>query len=213
MIPTFIASGDGEFLGIEGHETTRKLMSQSVEQAGGLEPEARKAFETISSDAALEAMARDHWSTLARIWQNVELDPAAPNETQSVTAASPFGGERIRIIASVKFVKETNCAPGRADRRCAHFQAESGADKEQVAKIVQSLLREAGAERPVVTAWDQRVRADIVIDKATTLPQQFTLTRFHALNVRVRGGGEEGGWEEITTTYTFAWRLPNEERK
>ena len=37
MIPTFIVTDGGEFVGIEGHDTARKLMSDSVAQSGVLQ--------------------------------------------------------------------------------------------------------------------------------------------------------------------------------
>jgi hypothetical protein len=212
MIPTFIVSGDGKFLGIEGHDTARKLMNSSVEQSGGLDAPSRNVFETLLSNAALEAMARDHWATLVVIWQDVELDPEASYELRSVTAVPQLGGGHININGMVKFVKETDCASGRAGQRCAHFQSETGADTEQLSKVIQTLIQEAGAGRPTITAWDQRFNVDIVVEKATGLPQQLTLTRFHALNVRMQGR-EEGGSEEIKKTYTFNWLVPHEEGK
>lgn len=212
MIPTFIASGGGAFLGIEGHDTARKLMNSSVEQSGGLDAMSRKVFETLSSNAALEAMARDHWSALVGLWQDVELDPDATYEVRSVTSVPQLGGGQIDITGEVKFVRETDCASGRPGQRCAHFQSETGADKAQLTKIIQSLLQQADAGHPTITSWDQRFKVEIVIDKATTLPQQLTLTRFHTVYFRTQGR-EDGGTEEIKKTYTFAWLLPNEGQK
>ena len=48
-VPTLIVTSDGTFVGIEGHETARKLMNDSVAQSGGLDPAERKVFETITS--------------------------------------------------------------------------------------------------------------------------------------------------------------------
>jgi hypothetical protein len=212
MVPTFIVSADGVFVGIEGHETARKLMNSSVEQSGGLDAMSRRVFETLSSDAALRAMASDHWSTLIPLWQGVELDPDATYELRNVTSVPQLGGGEIEITGTVKFAKETPCASGRGERRCVHFHAETGADQAQVAKLLQSLLRQAGANRPTVTAWDQRAKVDIVVDKATMLPQQLTITRVHAMDVSAQNESGSGS-EEITKAYTFAWLLPDGERK
>jgi hypothetical protein len=213
MVPTFIVSADGEFLGIEGHETARKLMNQSVEQSGGLDAPSRSVFETVSSEAALRAMASDHWTTLLRLWQEVELDPEAVYEIRNTTSVPQLGGGELDIVGTVRFVKEAPCgsAPGE-QRRCAHFHGESSADKAQVVKLIQALVKGAGAGNPVINDWDQRIKVDIVVDKATMLPQQLTLTRSHALGVSVQGRSERGS-EETTKTYTFTWTLPDGERK
>lgn len=212
MIPTFIVAADGSFLGIEGQEAGRKLMNQSVAQSGVLDAAERGVFETMTSDAALGAMAKDYWSMLVRLWEDVELDPEASYELRSVTAVPQLGGGELEINGGVRFVKETPCALGGAQRRCAHFSAETAANKEQVTKLVQALMRRAAGGNPVITGWDQRLKADIVVEKTTLLPQQLTLTRSHSLQVSVQGR-TEGGSEEITKVYTFNWTLPGDGQK
>ncbi len=213
MVPTFIVSADGTFLGIEGHETARKLMNQSVAQSGALDPASQSVFETIKSDASLRAMAGDYWTTLIRLWQEVELDPEASYEFQSVTAVPQLGGGELTILGTVNFVKETPCASDRGEqRRCAHFRAESAADKAQVVKLVEALMKRAGAGSPVITGWEQKLKADIVVDKATMLPQQLTITRLHAMEVSGQGRSERGS-EESTKAYTFTWLIPAGEPK
>lgn len=208
MIPTFFVSDGGEFIGIEGHETARKLMSQSVGQSGGLDPASRSAFETFSSDAALRAIASDHWSALVGLWQGVELDPDMSYELRNVTAVPQLGGGELTITGTIQFVGETPCgSDGGGRRRCVNLRAETGADKAQVAKLLQSLLSRAGAGHPVVTALDQRFKVDIVVDKATMLPQRLTITRLHAMEMSVQGRSGKLS-EEITTTYTFTWLVP-----
>jgi hypothetical protein len=212
MIPTFIVSGGGAFIGIEGHEITRKLMNSSVEQSGGMDAMSRKAFETLTSDTALRAIASDHWSTLVPLWQDVELDPDASYELRNVTSVPQLGGGNIEITGAVRFVKETPCASGRVEQRCVHLHAETGADKAQVSKLIQSVIQRAGANDAKITAWDQGFKVDIVVEKATMLPQQLTITRFNAMNFRIEGQDSSGS-EEITKTYTFAWLFPDAERK
>ena len=208
MIPTFVVSGDGSFLGIEGQETARRLMNQSVEQSGGLDAASRNVFETMTTDAALRAMAADHWSVLVGLWEGVELDPESVYELRSVTAVPQLGGGELALNGEIRFVKETPCSPDAADaRRCAHFHAESAADKAQIVKLLESLMKRAGAGSPVISGWEQRFKADIVIDKATTLPQRLTLTRIHAVEVTMQGRSERVA-EEINKTYTFNWLPP-----
>jgi hypothetical protein len=207
MSPTFVVSADGTFLGIEGHEATRKLMNSSVEQSGGLDPIERGAFETLTSDAALEAMAKDHWSTLVVLWKEAELNPDAAYEIRSVALVPQLGGGQIDITGEIGFVKETPCAQGPAGRRCVQFRGETGADKAQIGKIIESLLRRAGGSGPQVTAFDQRFKVDIVFEKSTMLPQQLTITRLHGLGFRV-DGREGTASEEINKTYTFDWVIP-----
>ena len=208
MIPTFIVSADGSFLGIEGHEAARKLMNQSVEQSGRLTPPLRNIFETMTTDAALRAMAGDFWSVLVKLWEDVELDPEASYELRNTTSVPQLGGGQLDITGEVKFVKETPCSSGGADaRRCLHFHSATAANKEQVVKLVQSLIKQAVAGSPVITGWDQQFKVDIVVDKATTLPQQLTITRLHAIEASLQGRTERAS-EEITKAYTFAWTLP-----
>ena len=88
MIPTMIVSTDGEFIGIEGHETARKQMVNAVEQSGRMDQRTRELFATITSDDGLKAMASDHWTTLVELWQVIELDPRAYFEIRTVTPVS-----------------------------------------------------------------------------------------------------------------------------
>ena len=206
MVPTLIVTDDTAFVAIEGHETARKLMNDSVAQSGGLDPTERKVFETISSNASLEAMVRDHWSSMVRLWLGVELDPEIHYEISSITPIPQFGGGEIAIKGTVGFVKETPCESIRNDQRCIHLHAETEADKEQVRKLLQSFLLRADPGFPTITAFDRQFKVDIVVEKTTMLPHHLKLTRTHNLTVKHKmPAREEIGAEEYSTTYTFTW--------
>lgn len=205
MIPTFIVSADGSFLGIEGQEAARKLMNQSVEQSGGLSPGERKVFDSMTTDAALRSIASDFWTVLVGLWQQVELDPEARYELRNTTAVPQLGGGQIDITGELGFVKEAPCSSGGG--RCLHFHSETAGDKEQVAKLLQALMKNAIPGNPVITDLDQQYKVDVVVDKATTLPQQLTITRLHAFALTHRGQSGRAS-ENITKAYTFVWTLP-----
>ena len=207
MIPTLIVSPAGIFIGIEGQETARKLMTTSVEQSGGLDPKARTVFESIASDEGLRAITSDHWSLLVNFWQQVDLDPAAYYEIRNVAPVPQLGGGEIEITGTIQFVKEVPCSQGRDDRSCVQFRGETGADQKQVKKLIESLLQKAGAGQPKITVFDQRFKVDIVVEKKTMLPQQLTLTRLHTFDFEMQGRSE-GASEEIMKTYSFAWTMP-----
>ena len=206
MIPTLIVTDDTAFVAIEGHETARKLMNDSVAQSGGLDPIERKVFETISSNASIEALVRDHWSSMVRLWLDVELDPEIHYEISSLTPIPQLGGGEIAIKGTVGFVKETPCESTRNDQRCIHLHAETEADKEQVRKLLQSFLLRADPRFPTITAFDRQFKVDIVVEKTTMLPHHLKLTRIHNLTVKPKlPAREEIGAEEYSTTYTFTW--------
>lgn len=209
MIPTTIVSADGTFIGIEGHETTRKLMAQALDQSA---PLVQTALQSVTSDASLTAMATDNWSTMVNLWQEVELDPAAFYELQTVTAVPALGGGEIEITGTVRFVKETPCGPGHGDRRCVAFHAETAPNQKQVSALLQSVVKKADANAPRIVNFDQRFKVDIVVDKQTMLPQQLTITRLHNLEFDTPGPNPSMS-EEITKTYTFAWVLKQEDKK
>ena len=206
MIPTVILSDDGVFVGIEGHETARKLMDASVAQAGGATPLERNALKEVLSDASLEVMAATHWASLVRLWLGVELDPALAYEIRSQTRVPVLGDGEIEINGTVKFVKETPCEATRKEFPCVHLHAETAADKAQVAKLLQSFLQRATAGNPIVTGFDQQYKVDIVVEKTTMLPQRLKITRIHNLALKHKPTlPAERGSEEISTTYTFTW--------
>ncbi|MET0624960.1 MAG: hypothetical protein ABW250_18570 [Pyrinomonadaceae bacterium] len=207
MIPTLLVSADGSFLGIEGQEAARKLINQSVAQSGGLDAAARNVFETMTSDAALRSIASDFWTTLIPLWEDVELDPEAAYEFRNTTAVPQLGGGQLDIVGTVRFVKEAPCASGPGERRCAHFRSETAPDKAQVVKLIESVMKRAAGAGPAITGWDQRHKVEIVVDKATMLPQQLTITRLSSIEASFQGRTERMS-EEITKTYAFAWTLP-----
>jgi hypothetical protein len=213
MIPTFIVSNDGEFVGIEGQEAARALMNRSVEHSGGLDAASRNVFETMTSDAALRAMASDFWSILVLLWEDVELDSGQTYKLRNTTTVPQLGGGQLEINGEVRFVKEAPCAAEQSGRRCLHFHAETAPNREQAVKLVESIMKQAtGGGGAVITDFDQRFEADIVVDKATTLPQQLTLTRLNAMEATFQGHAERAS-EEITKTYNFAWTVPSGEPK
>lgn len=204
MVPTIIVTNDGLFVGIEGHETARKLMNDSVAQTGGLDPAVRNAFDTITSNASIESMAKDHWASIVALWRDVELTPGVFYEMSNVTPVPQLGGGEIEIKGTVKFVKAAPCESTRNDQGCAHLQAELVADQAQVRKILQSFVQQAAGSRPNITAFDRQFKVDIVLDKTNMLPYQVKLTRGHSLTVKNRMS-EETSSEEVSTTYSFRW--------
>ena len=213
MIPTLIVSADGSFLGIEGHETARRLMNQAVEQSGGIDAGARRVFETMTTDAALRAIASDFWGALVGLWQQVELDPEARYELRNTAAVPQLGGGVLDIVGEVGFVKEAPCSSeGGGQGRCLHFHSETAADKEQAAKLLQALMKKAIPGSPVITDLDQQHKVDLVVDKATTLPRQLTITRLHAFGLSHQGRTGRAS-EEIKKSYTFVWTLPGDGQK
>jgi hypothetical protein len=209
-IPTVIVTSNGAFVGIEGHETARKLMAQIVEQSGGLNRMERQLFETMSSDTSLEAMARQHWAGMAIVWRYVELDPNASYELRSVAQMAQLGGGELEIIGTLKFVKETPCESPRNDQRCIHLHSKTGGDKAQVRKIIQSLIEKTKSEPVTVTDWDQHINVEIVVEKKTMLPHYLKISRFHSLTANdKRSGQSQTSLGDYSTTYTFTWLSPS----
>lgn len=187
MIPTLIASPAGEFIGIEGQETARKLMTTSVEQSGGIDSKTRTVFESIKSDAGLRGMASDHWSILVNLWQQVALDPNAYYEIRTVAQVPQLGGGEIELAGTVEFVKEIPCSQGPGDRRCVQMRAEIKPDEKHVKTLLESVLKKVDANQPKITLFDQQFKVDIIVAKSTMLPQQLTITRLHTFDLEVQG--------------------------
>ena len=206
MVPTLNVTDAGVFVGIEGHETARKLMSDSVAQSGGLDPIARKAFEAVSSDTSLNVMAQSQWTTMAQMWRGFELDPEVSYEINSVTPVPHLGGGEVAIVGKAGFVKETPCESTRTNQRCVHLLAESEADKEQVRKLLQSFFRQAGPNAPIITAFDQQYKVALVVEKTTMLPHHLKITRIHNLMIKERMPARDQSMSEVySATYTFTW--------
>ena len=206
MVPTLNVTDAGVFVGIEGHETARKLMSDSVAQSGGLDPIARKAFEAVSSNTSLNVMAQSQWTTMAQMWRGFELDPEVSYEINSVTPVPHLGGGEVAIVGKAGFVKETPCESTRTNQRCVHLLAESEADKEQVRKLLQSFFRQAGPNAPIITAFDQQYKVALVVEKTTMLPHHLKITRIHNLMIKERMPARDQSMSEVySATYTFTW--------
>lgn len=206
MIPTTIVTGEGAFVGIEGHETARKLMAQVVEQSGGLNQMERELFESTSSDASLEAMARQHWTGMAIVWRYLELQPNATYELRSVAQIPQLGGGELEITGTLKFVKETPCEAPRNDQRCVHLHSRTGGDKARVRQILQSLLEKHTSQPETVTDWDQHINVEIVLEKKTMLPHHLKISRYHSLTVNdKRTNQSQTSYGDYSTTYTFTW--------
>ena len=82
----------------------------------------------------------------------------------------------------------------------------------QVSKLIELALRQAGANGPAITTWDQSTKVDIVVDKTTMLPQQLTITTSNGMTLSVQGQRSSGS-EDRTKSYSFVWTLPDGSRK
>lgn len=210
MIPITIVSADGMFIGIEGQETARKQMTQALEQSGTLHPVIQAALPSLTSDASLEAMAAGTWRALVGFWKDVELDPARRYAIHDVAPLPHLGSVKLDATGTIRFIKETGCAPGPDDRRCVELLAEIATDREQANKLLKSLLENAGANYPRVTGFEQRFKMSILVEKTTLLPQQLTMTRLQSVEFE---SSNQSFSEEVTKTMSFAWVLKQENKK
>ena len=210
MIPITIVSTDGRFIGIEGQETARKQMTNSLEQSGTLNPVIQAALPSLTSDASLQAMAATTWAALVVYWKNVELDPARRYAIHDVVPLPHLGNVKLDATGTIRFIKETGCTPGPDARRCVELLAEIATDREQANKLLKSMLQKSGANDPRITGFEQRFKFSIVVDKATMLPQQLTMTRFQSVEFE---SSSQSFSEEVTKTMNFAWALKQEDKK
>ena len=210
MIPITIVSTDGMFIGIEGQETARKQMTQALEQSGTLHPVIQAALPSLTSDASLQAMAAATWAALVGYWRDVELDPAKGYAIRDVVPVPHLGSVKLDATGTIRFIKETGCAPGPDDRRCVELLAEIATDQEQASKLLKSMLPKAGANVPMVTGFEQRFKFSIVVDKTTMLPQQLTMTRLQSVEFE---SSNLSFSEDVTKTMNFAWVLKQEDKK
>ncbi len=210
MIPTTIVSTDGMFIGIEGQETARKQITQALEQSGTLHPVIQAALPSLTSDASLEAMAAATWAALVGFWRDVELDPAQRYPIHEVVPLPHLGSVKLDAAGTIRFIKETGCAPAPDDRRCVELLAEIAIDPEQASKLLKSMLQKAGANDPRVTGFEQRFKVSIIVDKRTMLPQQLTMTRLQSVQFE---SSDQSFSEDVTKTMNFAWALKQEDKR
>ena len=210
MIPITIVSTDGMFIGIEGQENARRQMTHALEQSGTLHPVIQAALQSLTSDASLEAMAAATWATLVGYWRDVELDPAQRYAIRDVIPLPHLGSVKLDAAGTIRFIKETACAHGPADRRCVELRAEIATDQEQARKLLQSMLQKARAKDPRVTGFEQQFKVSIVVDKRTMLPQQLTMTRLQSVEFEP---SNQNFSEDVTKTMNFVWVLKQEDKK
>lgn len=210
MIPTIIVSTDGKFVGIEGQKAARALINRSIEQSSEFDAAARSEFETVMSDAMLPMIGNHFWARLVDLWQGVELDSRRTASRRNTTMVPPLG--ELKIKAEVRFVKEAPCSSVQSGRRCLYFRSESAPDREHLVDLLESLKNRAASGGPVITDFEQQFKVEIIVDKATTLPQQLIIAGFNAIKVTVQGRTERAG-ESMTKTYDFDWTGPGGEEK
>lgn len=214
MIPATIVSTEGLFMGIEGHETARKLMTTDMEQGEGLNNKIiRDGFQRIMSDASLKQMAIDNWNTLVDLWRVIELDPAASFELRDAYPLPHLGDYQVDFTGTARFVKETPCATGFTGRTCVVFHSETTLDPKQMKQVFLKYLATKGADEVKVISLDQQFKVDIVMDKTTMLPQTLTINRLQKVEFQAPAQNNPGFSEEVTKSYTFAWVLKPEDKK
>lgn len=212
MIPATIVSTEGVFIGIEGHETARKLITTSLEQSEGLDNKVvRDGLQKILSNASLEQMAIDNWNTLVDLWRVIELDPTVAFELRQPYPLPHLGNYQVELTGIARFVKETPCAT--TEGTCVVFHAETAPDPKQMKQVFLTYLATKGANDVRVIDLDQQFKVDIVLHKTTMLPQTLTITRLQKVEFHAPVNDNPSFSDEVTKSYTFAWVLKPEDKK
>jgi hypothetical protein len=198
LLSPILLKQDGSFDRLEDPAAVRASVIAMIETTGYARATDPAIMSNVLSDAGLDAVAKDVWSSTRAMLRHVDLRVGERRELPSRAAVPQLGGSVLDIATVVAREADRPC-PGDDTRTCAHFDLQTTPDRKQVAEILEALPIRGGM--PKLTAFEMHSHAVLTVDAHTEAPYRF---RFERSSEVAFGTGERAG-EQSLRTYEYTY--------
>jgi hypothetical protein len=140
--PSYVVSTDGEFLGIEGVDRTKRVLDSLLapmmrEMAAAAAPPALKTLmENATSVRALTAAAGQDWNATAGTWVGADWEVGAAYEMSSEEPSPMIPGFMVPMRMEFSAAERVPCTDRETARRCIRLEMISEPDSAALRKAV-----------------------------------------------------------------------------
>lgn len=198
LLSPILLKQDGSFDRLEDPAVVRASVLAMIETTGYAKKADPVIMSSVLSDAGLDAVAKDVWSTSGTLRRHVDLRVGERRKVPTRAAVPQLGGSVLDIATVIAREDDRPC-PGNDTRTCAHFDVETTPDKEQVAEIIEALPVRGGV--PKITALEMHSHFVLTLDARTEAPYRSRFERSSEVGFST---GERGG-EQSVRTYEYTY--------
>lgn len=213
--PSYVVSADGEFVGIEGVERTKRvldsLFAPMMREMADAPPQLKALMQNATSPQTLTANAAQEWNALAGTWVGAHWVVGETYEASSDEPSPMLPGLTIPMRHEFSAAERVPCAEGESARRCIRLEMVSEPDSAALRKVVTDFMAKLAPKDANVLAAFQSMRVanelTVVADPRDLRPYAMTLVKM--VDVQGAGGPNEPAArtrrvDTRTARYTYA---------
>jgi hypothetical protein len=191
--PSYVVSTDGEFVGIEGVERTKRvldsLFAPMMREMTNAPPELKALMQNVTSRETLTATAAQEWNALAGTWVGAQWEVGEAYEASSEEPSPMIPGLKVPMRHEFSAAERVPCTEGESARRCIRLEMISEPDSAALRKVVTDFMAKLAPKDANVLAAFQSMRSanelTVVADPRDLRPYAMALVR----TVEVQGAG------------------------
>jgi hypothetical protein len=191
--PSYVVSTDGEFVGIEGVERTKRvldsLFAPMLRELKDAPAELKALMQNAISPQTLTASAAQEWNALAGTWVGADWEVGEAYEASSEEPSPLIPGLKIPMRHEFSAAKRVPCTEGESTPRCIRLEMISEPDSVALRKVMTDFMAKVAPKDVDVRAALQSMRVanelTVVADPRDLRPYAMALVR----TVEVQGAG------------------------
>lgn len=197
--PSYVVTTDGEFVGLEGIERTKRVLDEILaplrREMADAPPELKALMESATSPQALTATAAQDWNALAGTWVGANWEVGAAYESSTEEPSPIIPGLVIPMRQEFSAAERVPCYGDETAHRCVRLEMVSVADSAALRRIISEFITKVAPKTATALAGLQSMRSlnrlTVIVDPRDLRPYAMTLVR--QVDAEVLGPGGPGG--------------------
>jgi len=191
--PSYVVTTDGEFVGLEGVERTKRMLDSlfapMMREMADAPAELKALMQSVTSPQTLTATAAQEWNALAGTWVGADWVVGEAYEASSEEPSPMIPGLKVPMRHEFSAAERVPCREGEPAKRCIRLEMISEPDSAALRKVMTDFMAKVAPKDANVAAAFQSMRVanelTVVADPRDLRPYAMALVK----TVEVQGAG------------------------
>jgi len=183
--PSYVVTTDGEFVGLEGVERTKRvldsLFAPMIREMADAPPTLKALMQNVTSPQTLTATAAQEWNVLAGTWVGADWEVGEAYEASSEEPSPMLPGLKVPMRHEFSAAERVPCTEGESARRCVRLEMISEPDSAALRKAVTDFMAKLAPKDANLLAAFQSMRVanelTVVADPRDLRPYALALVK------------------------------------
>ena len=195
--PSYVVSTEGEFVGIEGVERTKRvldsLLAPMLREMANAPPQLKALLQNVTSEQAFTAAAAQEWNALAGTWVGAVWEVGEVYEASTDEPSPMIPGLKVPMRHEFSAAERVQCTDVETARRCIRLEMTSEPDSAELLKVITEFMKSlAPKDANVVGAFrSMRVGNELTVIADPNNLRPYAMELVKVVEIQVAGGPNE----------------------